>query len=96
MPGKRTVFNPKWKSDPNFEAWLAVDLKSAFNFFCIKCQCTCELGNMGKGALNKHMKSKKHRAVEEMRQSKSAGLILSWSRSSTSSEANTAILPSYN
>ena len=94
MPGKRTIFNPKWKTDPNYESWLAADPKLDFNFICVKCQCTCELGNMGKCALNKHLKAKKHRAVDETRQSKSAGLILSWTRSSsTSSEANTVSSP---
>ena len=82
MPGKRTHFNPMWKLDPKFKEWLDADPESKFNFYCKKCHCTCELGNMGKGALNKHVKTKKHASVDESRQSQSAGLMLTWSKSS--------------
>ena len=37
---------------------------------------------MGKGALNKHMKSKDHSAMDDTRLRKSAGLMVSWSRTS--------------
>ena len=82
MPGKRTHFNPMWKLDPKFNEWLDADPESKFNFYCKRCHCTCELGNMGKGALNKHIKAKKHASVDESRQSQSAGLMLTWSKSS--------------
>ena len=93
MLGKRTHFNSAWKLDPKFKEWLEVDSESNFNFYCKKCQCTCELGNMGKGALNKHMKSKKHAFVDESRQSQSAGLMLAWSKSSHSQEKADDSLP---
>ena len=64
MPGNRTHLNPVWKLDPKFKEWLGVDPESKFNFYCKKCQCTCELGNMGKGALKKHLKAKKHAAMK--------------------------------
>ena len=82
MPGKRTHFNPAWKLDPKFKEWLDVDPESKFNFYCKKCHCACELGNIGKGALNKHIKAKNHASVDESRQSQSAGLMLTWSKSS--------------
>ena len=47
-----------WKLDPKFKEWLDADPESKFNFYCKKCHCTCELGNMGKGALNKQVKTK--------------------------------------
>ena len=64
MPGNRTHLNPAWKLDPKFKEWLGVDPESKFNFYCKKCLCTCELGNVGKGALKKHLKAKKHAAMK--------------------------------
>ena len=88
MPGKRTLFNPAWLSEANYKGWLAADPDSVFNYCCRKCMCTGELGNMGKGALNKHIKSKKHSSVDINRQSKSAGLMLSWSRAGNPPQGN--------
>ena len=81
MPGNRTHLNPAWKLDPKFKEWLGVDPESKFNFYCKKCQCTCELGNMGKGALKKTPESKKA-CCDESRHSQSARLMLVWSMSS--------------
>ena len=41
---------------------------------------------MGKGAINKHMKAKKHVSVDQSCQSMSAGLMASWTRPSQSSD----------
>ena len=78
---KKTKFNAAWKREPVF-SWVAEDENSVFNFKCSKCQCILELGNMGRGALTKHMKSLKHTSVDQGRQSKSAGLMSSWAKSS--------------
>ena len=60
MPGRRTLFNSNWKVEPEFKSWLTEDPGSASSFTCKKCQVTRELGNMGRGALTKHMASKRH------------------------------------
>ena len=70
---KRKKFKKCWKNDPNFKSWLVEDLPSAFYFKCTKCQCTLELGNMGKGAITKHIKRKKHLEVDASR------LSIGWS-----------------
>ena len=57
---KFTNFNVIWKTDPLFESWLLADPKSKHSFKCKICQCTLDLGNMGRGALVKHNKSAKH------------------------------------
>ena len=90
MPGKRTHFNSSWKSDPKFKSSLEEDPESTFSFFCRKCQVIPEHGNMGKGAITKHMNSQKHLGIEHSRQSQSAGLMASWAMSKNSSDAGVA------
>ena len=63
---KFTNFNVIWKTDPLFESWLLADPKSKHSFKCKICQCTLDLGNMGRGALVKHNKSAKHIKNAEM------------------------------
>ena len=77
---KRTFFNKSWKDEAPYKSWLQEDEFSNLYFKCSKCQVKLELGNMGKGALNKHMKSRKHMQVHDGRQSKSAQMLTSWSR----------------
>ena len=81
MPGKRTLFQSKWKNEPKFKSWLVEDPQSPFYFVCKKCKVTCELGNMGRGAVTKHMKSQKHIDLDQSRESQSAGLLASWASS---------------
>ena len=81
MPGKRTLFQSTWKNEPKFKSWLVEDPQSPFYFFCKKCQVKRELGNMGIGAVTKHMNSQKHIGLDQTRKSQSAGLLASWARS---------------
>ena len=85
-----TNFNSVWRKDPLFQSWLLPDPISKHNFRCKVCQCTLELGNMGKGALVKHTKSAKHVKNSEELNSASAGILASWARpaSSTSSTSS--------
>ena len=62
----RTHFNPAWKLEPKLQEWLDGDKESQFNFYRKKCQCICKLGNIEKGALNKHMKAKKHSVLDSV------------------------------
>ena len=63
---------------------LLRDPISKHNFRCKVCQCTLELGNMGKGALVKHTKSAKHVKNSEELNSASAGILASWARPASS------------
>ena len=77
---KFTNFNVIWKTDPLFESWLLADPKSKHSFKCKICQCTLDLGNMGRGALVKHNKSAKHIKNAEYFNSPSSRTLLSWTR----------------
>ena len=88
---RKTKFNPCWKNEENFKGWLSKDPLSNQSFKCLKCQCTLELGNMGRSAFTKHMKSFKHLTFNLSRQSQAAGLMASWTRSSQSDASNESI-----
>ena len=77
---KLTNFNIVWKKDPLFQAWLLPDPTTKHNFRCKLCQASLELGNMGRGALVKHMKSSKYVKNSQESNSASAGLLASWTR----------------
>ena len=77
---KLTNFNPVWKKDALFQAWLLPDPMNKHNFRCKFCQSSLELANMGRAAVVKHMKSSKHVTNSQELNSTSAGLLASWTR----------------
>ena len=77
---KRTNFNVAWKLDPLFKTWVTEDPVSKGNFRCSLCHVTLELSNMGRNALVKHSKSKKHQQNFETSKSASAAMLTSWTR----------------
>ena len=58
MSKKQTYFRNDWLSNPDFKNWLKS--KHSRAAFCVKCNKSIELSNMGEQALRSHMKSKKH------------------------------------
>ena len=58
MSKKQTYFRNDWLSNPDFENLLKCkNIKAAF---CVKCNKSIELSNMGEQALRSHLKSKRH------------------------------------
>ena len=58
MSKKQTYFRNDWLSNPEFKNWLKCkDSKAAF---CVKCNKSIELSNMGEQDLRSHMEPEKH------------------------------------
>ena len=55
----RCIFNKTWLRDDNLE-WLEEVPNDKYMFRCRVCSKNLELGRMGKAALSRHVKSKKH------------------------------------
>lgn len=87
---KPTKFNPIWKSDPLFKACLQGDPSCIRNFYCSFCKTTLDLGNMGKGAVRKHLLSKIHVENSRRKSSSSAAMLDAWSSSASQSTPNNA------
>lgn len=60
MPGGKCKFNDTWLEDPNFNCWLKKMEGNENKAFCCLCKTEIDIINLGKSALNIHMKGKKH------------------------------------
>ena len=56
----QTYFSKDWLEDPDFKNWL-VSCTNNTQARCKHCQKTFNLSNMGRQALVRHAKSKKHK-----------------------------------
>ena len=79
---RKCKFNLIWKEEEQFKRWLIEDECSIFSFKCKKCQVTLDLGNMGRTAVLKHMKTRKHIDIGVTRKSQSSELLKAWTKSS--------------
>ena len=57
---RRTVFNTSWLEEPTLKSWLQRVEGDQSAAYCKLCHSSIQLGNMGKRALQNHMKTKKH------------------------------------
>ena len=56
---RRTVFNTSWLEEPTLKSWLQRVEGDQSAAYCKLCHSSIQLGNMGKRALQNHMKTKK-------------------------------------
>ena len=64
MPPKRVnKFNELWLKIPKYKPWLQRHNTSVLHGFCKVCKADIHLGSIGLGALNSHMKGKKHESL---------------------------------
>lgn len=69
---KFTFFNPDWLQSDKYKFWLLENNDDKRSFGCSVCNVrSLELGKMGKQALEKHMRTKKH--GERLKNISSAG-----------------------
>ena len=53
-------FNEKWLEKDAYKSWLRKEDKNSNKAFCFACKKSINLNVMGKSALVRHMKGKKH------------------------------------
>ena len=82
---KRTKFNRKWLKEPSYASWIKEDPLTQFSFKCSLCSVSLELGNMGRGSVERHMNSVKHRQYAANQNSGSSQLLISWANVGTAS-----------
>lgn len=92
MSSRHTHFKDIWLDDENYSKWILKDPSNERNANCKWCLSTIQLGNMGKGALDKHAKRNKHKAREQACRQDSASVasMSSWLKPSSSQQASTS------
>uniref|UniRef100_A0A8C6NU33 Uncharacterized protein n=1 Tax=Nothobranchius furzeri TaxID=105023 RepID=A0A8C6NU33_NOTFU len=78
MPKRKTTFNPEWTKEYGF---IAKSRKDDCHAYCTVCRCDVDVSSKGRGALDRHASTEKHRSNN---QSAGTSSLLSFFREATS------------
>ena len=78
MPKRKTSFNPEWSKEHGF---ITKSRKDDFHAFCTLCRCDVDVSSKGKGAIDRHASTDKHKSNN---QGAGASSLLSFFREASS------------